>query len=263
MTMVYRTQREIQKPVPESLIAESVDSGQSWSDPLPAKVDPNWPSDPDKMEPYGPLVEAGDGSLSRFLLGGVEREGRKFTDVRTWGAIHCKAFAIRSTDGGQTWSAPIELDRPRWSGVPRGQLAGSLDFTEPTGVAVGHKLMVLIRPIYSPMMWQCSSEDGGASYDAAARASFPGYAQSMIRTKSGVIVCAHRYPHYSVNISADDGLNWDDGTVIDYAFWGMGCLIEVEPDVVLATYMNWERSQPLLAQLIKVTPTEIKPLVAR
>lgn len=259
MAMVYRTQEQTGKSVPEILISESTDNGLTFSDPVSAEVAPNWPNEPANLVPYGPLVEGADGSLNRFLLGGVEREGRKFTDVRTWGATHAKAFAIRSTDGGESWSAPIELDRPRWSGIPRGQLPGSLDFTEPTGVAIGEKLTVLIRPIYSSTMWQCWSNDGGATYDGAARTTFPGYAQSTIRTRSGVILCAHRYPHYSVNLSADDGLNWDEGTVIDYAFWGMGCLIEVEPDVVLCTYMNWDRGQPLLAQLIKVTPKGVKP----
>jgi hypothetical protein len=190
----------------------------------------------------------------------VKEEGAKFTDVRTWSATHCKAFAIRSTDAGKCWSAPIELDQPTWVGSKRGDFPGSLDFTEPTGVAIGNQVMVLIRPIYSPTMWQCWSPDGGATWDAAARTTFPGYAQSLVRTRSGAILCAHRYPHYAVNISRDDGLNWDEGTVIDYPVWAMGCLVEVEPDVVLCAYMNANRNQPLLTQLIQVTPAGLKPV---
>jgi hypothetical protein len=170
-----------------------------------------------------------------------------------------KAYTIRSTDGGKSWSAPIELDRPSWYREPRGKFTGSLDFTEPTGVAIGNRTTVLIRPVYSPYMWQCWSDDSGANWDAASRATFPGYAQSMIRTKSGVIVCAHRYPHYSINLSYDDGLNWDEGTVIDYAFWAMGCIVEVEPDVVLCTYMNAQRDMALLAQLVQITPNGPQP----
>ncbi|MBI2926043.1 MAG: exo-alpha-sialidase [Verrucomicrobia bacterium] len=260
LVMVYRTQEQVKRPEPEILLAESADNGLTWSDPAPAQVATNWPAEPASLVPYGPLIEAGDGSLNRFLLGGVEKDGRRYTNVRTWGATHCKAFAIRSTDGGRSWSAPIELDRTKWSGTERGDIPGSLDFTEPTGVAIGNTLTVLIRPIYSQTMWQCWSHDGGASYDAAARTTFPGYAQSMIRTRSGAIVCAHRYPHYSINVSRDDGLNWDEGTVIDYAFWGMGCLVEVEPDVVLCTYMNWDRKQPLLAQLVRVTRERVEPV---
>jgi hypothetical protein len=40
----------------------------------------------------------------------------------------------------------------------------------------------------------------------------------------------------------------------------MGCAVEVEPDVVLLTYMNAERNMPLLAQLVRVTKTGIEPV---
>jgi hypothetical protein len=260
IVMLYRPQAEVKKPAAEILIAESTDNGRTWSDPAPSQVGPNWPAQPKNLVPYGPLVATADGALLRFLLGGVKEENTAFTDVRTWSSIHCKAFAIRSTDGGKSWTAPIEIDRPSWTGTARGTIPGSLDFTEPTGVAIGNTVTVLIRPVYSETMWQCWSYDCGATWDAAARTTFPGYAQSMVLTQSGVILCAHRYPSYSVNISRDGGLNWDAGTVIDYPAWAMGCMVEVEPDVVLSTYMNAERGQPLLAQLIRVTPDGIRPV---
>ena len=258
--MVYRTQEQVKREVPEILMAESADSGQTWSVPSPSQVATNWPEQPKHLVPYGPPVKTLDGTLLRFLLGGVKEEGAKFTDVRTWSATHCKAFAIRSADAGKSWSAPIELDQPTWVGGKRGDIPGSLDLTEPTGVALGNRVMVLVRPIYSPTMWQCWSPWAGASWDAAARTTFPGYAQSLVRTHSGAILCAHRYPHYAVNVSRDDGLNWDNGTVIDYPVWAMGCLVEVEPDVVLCAYMNASRKEPLLAQLIQVTPTRLEPV---
>ena len=120
--------------------------------------------------------------------------------------------------------------------------------------------MLVVRPVYSQTMWQCWSDDAGATWDAAVRTTFHGYAQSMVRTKSGAILVAHRSPHYTVNVSRDDGLNWDDGTIIDYPNWAMGCAVEVEPDVVLLTYMNAYRDKPLLAQLIRVTKNDIKPV---
>ncbi|MBN1347333.1 MAG: exo-alpha-sialidase [Phycisphaerae bacterium] len=260
IAQLWQNREVTKKPVPEISISESTDNGQTWSDPVPSKVAEGWPAIPAKLTCYGPLLETADGSLLRFQLARAQAPNEPFTDVRTWGAIHCKAFAIRGTDGGKSWSAPIELDRPSWSGTPRGQVPGSLDFTEPTGVAIGNKVTVLIRPVYSPMMWQCWSDDAGATWDAATRATFPGYAQSMVRTRSGAILCAHRYPQYCVNVSRDDGLNWDAGTIIDYPAWAMGCMVEVEPDVVLATYMNAQRGMPLLAQLIRVTPSGIKPI---
>ncbi len=271
--LIVMKYRAITPPYPTSMtpqirIFESTDNGHTWSDPTVCQVAlEGWPDAVEALEPYGPLrpygplVETEDGVLIRLLIGSEIEEGDQFTDVRTWGAIHAKGYAIRSTDGGRNWSGPVDLDQPAWSGKQRGDFPGALDFTEATGVAIGNKVTVLIRPIYSPMMWQCWSDDSGATWDAAVRATFPGYAQSMIRTRSGAILCAHRYPHYSVNVSRDDGLNWDAGTVIDYPSWAMGCMVEVEPDVVLCTYMNWERSEPLLAQLIRVTPDGIYPIV--
>ena len=259
MVMLYRTQEQAGKPEPEILLAESSDNGATWSEPVPSQVQPGWPPAPANLVPYGPLVETADGALARFLLGGVKEEGDRFTDVRTWSATHAKAFCIRSTDGGSRWSAPIELDQPSWVDAARGSIPGSLDLTEPTGVAIGNAVCVLVRPVYSPYMWQCWSADGGLNWDAAARATFPGYAQSVVRTSSGAILCAHRYPGYSVNLSRDGGLNWDAGTVVDYPAWAMGCMVEVEPDVVLCTYMNAERNLPLLAQLLRVTPERLEP----
>lgn len=257
--MLYRPQKETEQPTPEIAIAESPDNGLTWSEPVTATVAPDWPAQPANLVPYGPVVENAEGALLRFLLGNAMDEEATFTDVRTWSATHCRAFVIRSTDGGMSWSAPIELDRPSWVDTPRGGVPGSLDLTEPVAVVTGDTVMALIRPIYSVYMWQCWSYDGGATWDSASRATFPGYAPSMARTASGAIVCAHRFPLYSANVSRDGGLNWDAGTVIDYPVWAMGCMLEVEPDVVLCVYMNAERGLPLLAQRIRVTPEGLRP----
>ena len=259
LVQTWQDREQTKTETPAITICESTDNGATWSEPVPAEVAAGWPELPAKLTPYGRMLETPDGAWVRFLLGGA-REETKYPDVRTWSATHCKAYCVRSTDEGKTWSAAIELDRPSWSGVPRGTIPGSLDFTEPTGVAIGNTVTVVIRPIYSPYMWQCWSYDGGATWDAAVRATFPGYAQSMIRTTSGAIVCAHRYPQYCVNISRDDGLHWDHGTIIDYPAWAMGCLVEVEPDVLLSTYMNCDRGKPLLAQLLRVTAEGIRPI---
>lgn len=255
----WRTRETTGTDVPEVLISESKDSGVTWSDPVASVAAKGWPTQPWRLTPYGPLTETEDGSLLRFVLGTVKEE-RLFGNIYAWSGAHIKAYAVRSTDGGKNWSAPIELDRPMFANKKRGSLPGALDFTEPTGVAIGDKVTVLIRPIHSQMMWQCWSDDSGENWDACAWTTFPGYAQSMVRLNSGAILCAHRYPHYSINVSYDDALNWDEGTIIDYPSWAMGCLLEVEPDVVLCTYMNAWQHHPLLAQLIRVTPNGIEPI---
>ncbi|MBI5093475.1 MAG: exo-alpha-sialidase [Candidatus Hydrogenedentes bacterium] len=258
--MVYRPQDAVKKPAPEIAIATSRDNGATWSDPVPSQVAAAWPSIPKSLVPYGPVLITDDGTWLRFLLGGAKEDGAVFTDVRTWGATHAKAYVTRSTDQGAIWSAPIDLDWPTWTGAKRGEFPGSLDLTEPSAVVMGNTVTVLVRPVYSETMWQCWSSDAGLTWDAASRATFPGYAQSIARTQSGAIVCAHRYPQCAVNVSRDGGLNWDAGTVIDYPVWGMGCIVEVEPDVLLCAYMNAERSQPLVAQLVRVKEDRVEPV---
>ena len=248
------------RSTPACSISESADNGKTWSKPVASIVEQGWPEEPASMGPYGPLVETEDGTLLRFMYAGLDNTRRRWTDIQTWAALGYKGYCTRSTDGGKTWSAAIDLDWPTWNGCGHGDFPGCLDFTEPAGVAIGNTVTVTIRPVYSREMWQCWSYDAGKTWDAAVRTTFPGYAQSMIRTSSGAILVAHRTPNYSVNVSRDDGLNWDAGTVIDYPAWAMGCMIEVEPDVVLITYMNDSREQPLLVQRVRVTPEGIEPL---
>ncbi len=255
----FRSRKQVEGPLPRIGISESMDDGKTWSDITWSKVAEDWPQFPAAMGPYGPLVETSDGTLVRFIMGGAGEKDARYDDVGTWGAIHAKGYAIRSTDGGRSWSAPVDLDRPRSFAKPRGQIPGTLDLTECTGVAIGNTITVLVRPIYSAGMWQCWSDDAGASWDSAARATFAGYAQSMIRTRSGAIVCAHRYPQYSINVSRDDGLNWDQGTIIDNPAWAMGAMTEVEPDVVLCVYQNEPQDLPLRVQRIRITPGGITP----
>jgi hypothetical protein len=271
LLMRYRVRGAGHPDAPVIVFSESKDNGHTWLGTpesyfvqFAGRVEATgWPVQPATLETYGPLIQTDSGVWLRLLMGGVTAPGGMREQVQTWGAIQCRAFAVRSTDQGATWSTAIEIDRPTAYARKRGEFVGSLDMTEPTGVAIGEKVMVLVRPIYSTHMWQCWSYDEGATWDTAVRAPFPGYAQSMIRLKSGPILCAHRFPNYSINVSHDDGVNWDEGTIIDYPGWAMGSMLEVEPDVVLCIYigpMGVYLGWPLRAQRIRVTPQGLVPL---
>ncbi len=254
-------------PKPQILISESTDNGYTWSDPKPSQVsDTGWPAmDPTSypygpQRPYGQLVECEDGSLVSLLIGTDYTKTQKRPSIYTWSAFHTYGAAIRSADGGASWSGPVEIDQPFSQGA-KVNAAGALDFTEASGVAIGNTICVVIRPIYSVMMWQCTSFDSGKTWEPAVRTTFPGYAQAMVRTASGAILVCKRFPLLSMNISRDGGLNWDEGTVVDYPQWANGLMIEVEPDVVLCVYQNAELSQPLLAQRIRVLSDRIEPIV--
>jgi len=232
-------------------LAESHDGGRTWSSPEPVAIAP--PPQGLKQIHLGPqaFLNLKDGSTVMFGYG-----SHSSTDpgasIYTWGSHHCQAFACRSTDNGRTWTPWVNVD-----GTLDGQdrpVDGNLDLTEVCGVQVGDgRIFALIRPIYSPWMWETWSSDGGRSWTPCVRGPFPGYATpNMLRTASGRVIVAHRLPGCTIHTSQDDGRTWDNGTLIDSAIWAMGSMLEVEPDTVL--YVYWDSFESLMrAQFIRVT----------
>ena len=78
----------------------------------------------------------------------------------------------------------------------------------------------------------------------------------MVKTSSGALLIMKRYPDLSVNLSWDGGMSWDKGTIIDFAPWANGQVLEVEPDTVLLAYMGPDHPSQgkIPTQLVKVTP---------
>jgi len=241
------------------LTAESKDGTRTWSEPAPAGIGPV----PPKVEslhvgPQG-FVDLADGSMVLFCYGKYRLEDPDLT-ILTWGSLHCQAFACRSTDDGRTWSRPVNVDHGSPDAVQR-EDSGNLDLTEVCGVQMGNgRIMALIRPIYSPWMWETWSSDGGASWSPCVRGPFPGYATpNVLRTSSGAVLVAHRLSSMTIHSSRDDGHTWDQGTMIDGSIWVMGSMIEIEPDVVL--YVYWDSFESLMrAQFIRVTRTGLEPV---
>jgi hypothetical protein len=234
--------------------AESRDNGHTWSKAEPIEPATPWPSDP-KQIVTGYQTALKDGTLLRFAYG---LHSTSTEPVTKWGAVHCQAFSTRSTDGGRTWSSPVSLD-----GTGRDDL-GNLDLTEPVGFETRDgRIMCLIRPIYSPWMWETWSSDQGKSWSPCVRGPFPGWAPSApVKTTLGVVAFPTRFPGLTLHLTRDDGTTWDDGgggTYLDTSIWAMGSLLEVEPDVILFIYMDsWFKA--LRAQFIRVTPTGLEPV---
>ena len=239
-------------------IAETRDDGHTWSPPEPVEGTPPPPGI--QRLHLGPqaFVNLADGSIVMFGYGGHDST-LPAAAIYTWSSHHCQAFACRSTDNGRTWSAWVNVDGTQGSdGAP---VDGSLDLTEVCGAQIGDgRILALIRPIYSPWMWETWSADGGATWTPCVRGPFPGYATAnMLRTASGAILVSHRLPGCTIHTSLDDGLTWDQGTLIDSAIWVMGGMIEIEPDLVL--YVYWDSFESLMrAQFIRVTPDGLMPV---
>lgn len=244
-------------PTDEGFVTtESEDEGRNWSHPIPVDVGPTPPGK--KRLSMGPqaLLNLADGSMLWFLLGGVASDDHPELTVHNWGATHCRAFSLRSTDDGRTWSPPTNLDNS--AGLGLSAQCGNLDLTEVCSAQMSNgRVLALIRPVYSPWMWETWSTDGGASWGPCVRGPFPGYATpNMLRTASVKVLVAHRLPSMTIHCSPDEGHTWDEGTQVDGSIWVMGSMIEVEPDVVLYVYYA---ESLMRGQLIRVSPTGPRP----
>lgn len=232
----------------EFFMAESQDDGYTWLPPETIYSDPTG---------LGQLLNLQDGSLLTFTAASYEPL-KNDLNLWTWGSHHCQAFFLRSTDGGRTWSEAMSLDTPF---DREGQaLDGNLDLTEVSAVQMGDgRILALVRPIYSPWMWETWSSDGGVTWQPCVRGPFPGYATPNIpRTASGAILVAHRLPGLTIHTSLDDGHTWDEGTTIDSGLWAMGEMIEIEPNLILYIY-NDSFERKLRTQFIRVTPGGLEP----
>lgn len=237
-------------------MSESNDDGKSWQ---PLRLAHRWPK-PSNMiflSAWGNFLELEDGTLLRLSLGRSTEGGK---DIRDWSAAHLRAFSIRSVDGGKTWSPPVNLDAGHPSEKEE-EHRGNLDLTEPQCVeAEAGKVLCLIRPVYSPTMWETWSYDSGASWTPTTIGPITGYAACMLKTSSGALILGHRYPGLTVNVSRDHGISWSEQVTIDLASWANGAMIEVEPDLILFMYMTDEKEGFLRAQYFRVTPKRIEPV---
>ena len=119
-------------------------------------------------------------------------------------------------------------------------------------------MLALVRPIYSPWMWEIWSTNGGETWGPATSGPFPCYAATAITTTSGVILVSGRMPSLGLYASHDDGMTWQAYRIDTAGLWAMGHMVEVEPDVVLYAYMDTYESF-MRAQYLRVTDDRIEP----
>jgi hypothetical protein len=244
-------------------IQDTPDEGVTWSEPVkkqkiqkPVGLDTFFA--PDLMGRS--LLKHSSGSLILFFCGKHSSTlgSAEGSSILTWGSTHVQVFSTYSSDNGDTWSPLINLDG---TADHEGNLVnGNMDLTEVCAIEKGDGVITgFIRPIYSPWMWEIRSDDGGKTWQPLVRGPFPGYATSnLLRTHSGALVFGSRMPGLTLHASLDDGLTWDQGTIIDSGMWAMGSMIEVVPDLVLYCYMDSFGSN-MRAQFFKVTDHGLEP----
>ncbi len=250
-------------------LQDSDDKCRTWSAPAPCELLGDWNRDIFREGCWNHIyggTRLRDGTLLMLVLHGY-RQLQEIIPNRgqgTWGSECAQPYVSRSEDDGMTWTEPVPMDNATVNdGIkPNGPHGGFSEtcFAElPSGRIVAHA-----RPFAAPYMWRTHSDDGGRSWRVVTYEPFSGAGgPQLLCTQSGYLVSVKRGPAVSLHISTDGGMNWDQGTIIDYHASFNGQILEVEPDVVLVVYpesMGEIRRSFTRAQLIRITADGTLPL---
>jgi sialidase-1 len=190
--------------VVHSALVRSRDDGRTWSEPQPLF---------DRWVPSSPIRVLSDGHLamSLYYVG---------PDARPNGSY--AGFAV-SSDNGRTWSKPVAVGKG--SEIP---MDAEPDVCE---VTKGNLLMVL-----RPAMAYSWSHDDGKTWSEAKRIGFEGHAPYLLKTKTGVLLLAHRLPGTSLHYSLDDGRTWSGSVQLDTVGGAYPSLCELADGSVYCVY---------------------------
>ncbi len=245
----------------------STDKGNTWSELEQLGEFSAFPekyafTDRSGIEQDG-LLQMKDGTL--LLYGftytpstSAVRGGRYFTSGSYLQGMN---FCMRSTDGGNTWTGPYDLDGPPYDDDAWLMAKEALEVS--MAETIGGRLMALIRPAKAQTMWESTSDDGGVTWTPLSHGPFPMYASvnSMVGTQSGALIIGGRFPGISLQVSHDGGMTWTFYTIDPGALWANGAMMEVEPDVVLYIYGGPDiPNVELRYQLFRVTATGLEPV---
>lgn len=114
------------------------------------------------------------------------------------------SYAMRSTDGGRTWSLSVIA-----RGTDTITFSKSFLFRKQDG-----RILAMIRAgAGNSNMYLSVSADGGATWSPIERTGIWGFPAHIIRLRSGALLCAYahrRHPQgYRAVLSHDDGETWD------------------------------------------------------
>jgi hypothetical protein len=242
---------------------DSTDRGLTWSEPVAAELLGDWQRDILRDGTWNLLVNTvslNEGTIMGVILHGYDELAKMIPNhgEGTWGAEVVQPYCTLSTDHGRSWSEPVPMDNAALNDGDRPDSScGGFSETSVAQLPDG-RIVALARPFRSPFMWQTYSDDGGKSWRMCCYAPFSGSGDpQLVATRSGYLVSVKRGPALCLHISTDGGLNWDEGTIIDYPAYFNGSMIEVEPDMILVIYPESQgeiRPSYVRAQLIGITP---------
>ena len=221
----YRPQADGQT-LCDTCLVSSNDGGETW-ETEPRVVAPGWPSS-------APVRELPDGT--RIL--GVYRE----ESPTAFGGL------IRSTDSGNSWSAPIPIGKG--SGV---RLDAETDFAQlKDGI-----LYAALRGDRVNMHF-ATSADGGLTWSPVKDIGFPGHCPHFTRLSSGEILLTHRLPLTALHVSRDEGKTWQGPFQIDNTGGAYASTVELKDGTVLVVYYEEGANSAVRARRFKVNADGIE-----
>lgn len=200
-------------------------------------------------------LELHDGTLLGFQIGSIPDwgNGREF-DFWEWGTYKpCCAYSSRSTDGGRTWSAPVTMNGPPAVGQKYDLCECYSNMQTREG-----RVISLIRPLYSPWMWEIWSEDDGRTWGPVTCGPFPCYSTCSLVTQNGTLLVSGRMPALGLYASFDSGMSWQPYRIDTAALWATGQMCEVEPNLVFYTYMDHYDSS-MRVQMLRINADSVQP----
>jgi hypothetical protein len=247
---------QTEKPFAISMTTSS-DNGETWSE-YEECGSLAFPEDVDQVIP-NELFQLKDGTL----LWTTYRRSAKPLDPYYYKQVYPHgSFCIRSSDGGKSWSAPVNMDGPKPKGFEKYMMIPK-HFGSETSAAQTRdgRIVAFVRSYWEPVMWETWSADGGKTWTPASRGPFGMWAatNSMLSTESGALLIAGRHPGLAFHLSYDDGMTWQCFR-FDTTFWANGCTYEVEPDLVLYASTAKYSDSHVRVHLIRITPDGPEPV---
>ena len=214
----------------QSCIVRSSDNGKTWETTCKPVTPLNWAVS-------APVRQLADGSM---LLG-------VYTEVApqtAWGGV------VRSTDGGETWSAPIDIGKD--AGV---YLAAETDVIQlPDG-----RIFAALRSDTVNMHGSWST-DGGLTWSAVHDLGFKGHCPHLNRHSSGAVILCHRLPNTSLHISRDDCTTWQGPFEIAGVIGAYPATVELKDGTVLFIHYEEGDGSAIRAYRLQLTETGVEKL---
>lgn len=212
----------------DTCIVRSTDDGKTWSEPT--VVAPSYAtSTPIRRLRSGRLV---------LPIYTVDGQGGK----RAYAAV------CLSDDNGKHWSSPRPI------GLKAGRIIDETDvFERKDGTLVAFSREVM-----------CGSEskDHGETWGPVYELGFRGHCPSLLLTKSGVLLMAHRVPQTSLHWSIDEGRTWHGPQIIDNFIGAYPSMVELKDGRVLCVYYEEGANSAIRAVTMRVERVD-KPTANR